>query len=245
MYKQAEQAYVKVLEIETLDDPELDEELYKVRVAQLQEMGFSRAQSETTIKQHHTVQASLESLFIYNNTNSDSNNVTKSESCSDEENNELDYNGNDDGSDYGGMDEYNSSHNSNGLGKKLWSTNGSANNYSNKLKSITNGNMIIKKSIETSKNNGFNSSSSSSSEHHVNNENTKPGAFTMNSGPPSTSLWIGNVDPSVTEETLIEMFSSFGLLTNVRCLPEKYCAFVNFKNKEDAHKALQNLQVCK
>lgn len=60
---------------------------------------------------------------------------------------------------------------------------------------------------------------------------------------PSISLWIGNVDPSVNEEILIEMFSSYGPLSNVRCLPEKYCAFVNFKIKEDAQKAMQNLQV--
>ena len=59
----------------------------------------------------------------------------------------------------------------------------------------------------------------------------------------STSLWIGNVDPSVTEDTLVGMFSSYGQLANVRCLPEKYCAFVNFKIKEDAQKAMLNLQV--
>ena len=60
---------------------------------------------------------------------------------------------------------------------------------------------------------------------------------------PSISLWIGNVDPNVTEETLTEMFSAYGPLTNVRCLPEKYCAFVNFRIKEDAQRAMQNLQV--
>ena len=59
----------------------------------------------------------------------------------------------------------------------------------------------------------------------------------------STSLWIGNIDPNVTEETLAEMFSEYGQLVNVRCLPEKYCAFVNFKHKEDANKSMLNLQV--
>lgn len=60
---------------------------------------------------------------------------------------------------------------------------------------------------------------------------------------PSTSLWVGNVDSSVTEEVLQEMFSAYGQLTNVRCLPEKYCAFVNFKSKDEANKAMLNLQV--
>ena len=59
----------------------------------------------------------------------------------------------------------------------------------------------------------------------------------------STSLWIGNVDPNVSEETLTQMFATFGPLTNVRCLPEKYCAFVNFKIKDDAQKAMLSLQV--
>ena len=59
----------------------------------------------------------------------------------------------------------------------------------------------------------------------------------------STSLWIGNVDPNVSEEALTQMFAAFGSLSNVRCLPEKYCAFVNFKLRDDANKAMQNLQV--
>lgn len=63
--------------------------------------------------------------------------------------------------------------------------------------------------------------------------------------PMSTSLWIGNVDPDVAQEELTEMFAAFGTLTNVRCLPEKFCAFINFKHKEDAARAMQTLQVTK
>lgn len=237
MYKDAEEAYIKVLEIENPDDPELDEELFKVRALQLQEMGFSKAQSESAIKNYVTVQASLESLFFYNNKNDKSN-----ESCSDIDNNEYDYNEND--SEYG--DENSNSNNSNGLNKKF-QTNLNINS-NNKLKSITNGNSINKKSnnINDSSNNNNSSNSSSSSQNYdllgssnglLNNEN-RPGNY----GQPSTSLWIGNVDPNVSEETLTSMFSNYGPLTNVRCLPEKYCAFVNFKSKDDAHKALQNLQ---
>jgi hypothetical protein len=36
MYKDAEEAYEKVLEIDNIDDPELEEELVKIRVLQLQ-----------------------------------------------------------------------------------------------------------------------------------------------------------------------------------------------------------------
>ena len=42
MYKEAEQAYEKVLEFENTDDPELEEELNKVRSLQLQVFKFQR-----------------------------------------------------------------------------------------------------------------------------------------------------------------------------------------------------------
>lgn len=107
----------------------------------------------------------------------------------------------------------------------------------NKLKLVTNGNKTDNKNSLTSKN--FNSSSSSNTSTGSTNNNHDE----KSNEQASTSLWIGNVDPGVTEDVLIEMFSNFGQLANVRCLPEKYCAFVNFKTKEDAQKAMNNLQV--
>lgn len=201
MYKEAEEAYEKVLEFENTDDPELEEELNKVRSLQLQEMGFSKTQSENAIRNHITVQAALESIFVY------TKNEKSNESCSDFEENEFDYTEND------------SEPEDENINKKFTNL-----------------------EIKTDKIN-FNSSSSSSSSSSSNYQN--PGTYSPNESTqqtPSTSLWIGNVDPSVTEEVLIEMFSQFGQLANVRCLPEKYCAFVNFKIKEDAYKAMQNLQ---
>lgn len=193
MYKEAEEAYEKVLEFENTDDPELEEELNKVRSLQLQEMGFSKLQSETAIRNNLTVQAALESIFVYTK---EKNNKCP-ESSSDIDENDFDYNEND---------------------------------SENEKKEKTN----------------FNSSSSSSSSttsYQANeNNNLENNGFGAQNQTPSTSLWIGNVDPDVTEEILFEMFSQYGQLANVRCLPEKYCAFVNFKIKEDAQKAMQNLQ---
>ncbi len=247
MYKEAEEAYLKVLDIENPDDPELDEELFKVRSFQLQEMGFSKTQSESAIKNYQTVQASLEALFknTQQTTSTTTNETDKSnESCSDIDNNEYDYNEND--SDY--ADDFNNNSNNNFNNKKQ-----NTNNGSNKLKTITNGNTI--KNSNRSNNSSNNSSNISNGSHNNdyysngnsnnnnNNNNENRPNHPVNNGQPSTSLWIGNVDPNVTEDTLIEMFSVYGQLANVRCLPEKYCAFVNFKTKDDAHKALQNLQV--
>ncbi|XP_005100007.2 uncharacterized protein LOC101855261 [Aplysia californica] len=57
-----------------------------------------------------------------------------------------------------------------------------------------------------------------------------------------TALWVGNVLPSVTEKRLNQLFSKFGQVTSVRPLPDKYCAFINFKTKEAAGRAMHQLQ---
>lgn len=57
-----------------------------------------------------------------------------------------------------------------------------------------------------------------------------------------TSLWVGNVLPEVPQDELVRMFSKFGKLQSVKCLPDKFCAFVNFTSKECAGKAMETLQ---
>lgn len=53
----------------------------------------------------------------------------------------------------------------------------------------------------------------------------------------SRSLWLGNVDPTVTEEEIRLVFEHFGLIENVRLLPAKECAFVNYFDLESAIRA--------
>lgn len=121
-----------------------------------------------------------------------------------------------------------------------------ANTSSNsKLKSISASNSINLK-IKTSGNHSSSSSTTNSieTERFIEyNSSTKSSLNSNSQTAPSTSLWIGNVDPNVNEEMLSDLFSQYGQLSNVRCLPDKYCAFVNFKAKEDAQRAMQNLQV--
>ncbi|RNA27845.1 Tetratricopeptide repeat 31 [Brachionus plicatilis] len=222
-YKEAEEAYETVSTIENIDDPELEEELYKVRSLQLQEMGFSKTQSESAIKSYGTVQAALEAILACCDTDK------SNESCSDIENNELDYGENEiDGEEV------------NPFAKKV-----EANTTSNtKLKSV-----LASSSIGLKIKTPGSQSSSSSTTNSIETEkfieftnNTKSSSNSNNQNSPSTSLWIGNVDPNVNEEMLSDLFSQYGQLSNVRCLPEKYCAFVNFKTKEDAQRAMLNLQ---
>lgn len=50
----------------------------------------------------------------------------------------------------------------------------------------------------------------------------------------SRSLWLGNVDPTVTEEEIRVVFEPFGIIENIRLLPAKECAFVNYFDLESA-----------
>ncbi len=59
---------------------------------------------------------------------------------------------------------------------------------------------------------------------------------------PSRSLWIGNIDSSLTSDHLSSIFSRFGVIESIRMLPEKECAFVNFNRLEDALSARDQLQ---
>lgn len=47
----------------------------------------------------------------------------------------------------------------------------------------------------------------------------------------------------ISATILTFVFNRYGPVTSVRTLPEKFCAFVNFKTKEAAGKAMQCLQV--
>lgn len=54
---------------------------------------------------------------------------------------------------------------------------------------------------------------------------------------PTRSLWIGNLDSSVTSEQLIRVFAPYGAIESLRLLPEKECGFVNFVDQADAIRA--------
>ncbi|EIW68956.1 hypothetical protein TREMEDRAFT_73973 [Tremella mesenterica DSM 1558] len=54
---------------------------------------------------------------------------------------------------------------------------------------------------------------------------------------PTRSLWIGNLDVSATNQSLLQVFMVYGAIESVRMLPEKTCAFVNFMDKADAVRA--------
>jgi len=62
-----------------------------------------------------------------------------------------------------------------------------------------------------------------------------------NSPPPTRNLWIGNI-VNVPESKLREVFGQFGVIEQVRMVPHKNCAFVNFSCLEEAIEARKQLQ---
>ncbi|KAJ2402405.1 hypothetical protein GGI23_000739 [Coemansia sp. RSA 2559] len=56
---------------------------------------------------------------------------------------------------------------------------------------------------------------------------------------PTRALWIGNIAPASTTETLSAAFEPFGTIDSVRVLNHKNCGFVNFVRMEDAVRAKQ------
>lgn len=63
---------------------------------------------------------------------------------------------------------------------------------------------------------------------------------------PCRSLWVGNINPEeVSERHLMQLFSRCGRVDNVRILPKRFCAFVNYDKAESATLALEKLQVGK
>lgn len=300
MYKEAEESYEKVLEIDDINDPELEEELFKTRSIQLQEMGFSKAQSELAIRNNGTVQAALEAILMYSDTVADKSN----ESCSDMDNNELDYNENDSengeeslsallnkklqptnlskqllkqqaaasasalasgGTKSGSTSPITSSSDASSSTSSMvtlnqpttttttttttTSTAPSAPSYLTTLlsnpRSTPQSPLAAQRSVAAATRPGKSQSPPTPSSHSNINNTNQSSSSSISSGSgnaATTSLWVGNVDSSVTEETLIELFSAYGNLTNVRCLPDKYCAFINYKTKDEAGRAMAALQ---
>lgn len=54
---------------------------------------------------------------------------------------------------------------------------------------------------------------------------------------PSRSLWIGQLDPTITKNELNNLFSKFGTIESIRILPDRECAFINYFGVEEALRA--------
>ncbi|PPD84014.1 hypothetical protein GOBAR_DD19060 [Gossypium barbadense] len=68
------------------------------------------------------------------------------------------------------------------------------------------------------------------------------GSSTQSDGDSSnTTIFVGGLDPNVTEEDLRQPFSQYGELVSVKIPVGKGCGFVRFANRNNAEEALQKL----
>lgn len=59
---------------------------------------------------------------------------------------------------------------------------------------------------------------------------------------PTRSLWIGNLDPEMTTQELLHIFHTYGAIESLRLLPDKECGFVNFVEKDNAIRAMDDVR---
>ncbi|XP_038045539.1 uncharacterized protein LOC119720084 [Patiria miniata] len=159
-FGEAETAFEHVLKLDKNCEDAV-EELHKVRVYRLMEMGFNRPQSDAAIRQYGSVQAALDALLT-NGVEGVINSFPDDVYISDEE-------------DY------------------------------------------ITETIERSK---------------------------LDSCNPLNlrSLWVGNLHSTISEKQLRDLFGPFGEIESLRRLPDRFCAFINYKRPEEAARALEQLQ---
>ncbi|KAH8950453.1 hypothetical protein BDL97_10G086100 [Sphagnum fallax] len=69
-----------------------------------------------------------------------------------------------------------------------------------------------------------------------------PQSFVSDSNPNNTTIFVGGLDPSVTDEELKAVFGQFGELVYVKIPVGKGCGFVQFTHRACAEEALQRVQ---
>mgnify|MGYP001810443733 CR=1 FL=1 len=258
-YREAEQSFLRLFELDESVEPELEDELVEVRVLQLQEMGFSRTQAENAFKKCSTIEDAIIEILKFSSPNScfDSSKSSNEQLKFYSSNNNSNYSGSDDfNDDDASCDSFETSDSDSKTSLKqqqqqqafLYEA-ANANKhlvdptvYDGDEKNDEDNEDDFKLVAPPNKKSNSNKKNNNTTD----NNGNKPYSDTSSSvdqNETQSSLWVGNVDPCVTEKELIDLFAPFGTLLNVRCLPEKYCAFINYKTKEEAAKAMQTLQV--
>lgn len=105
---------------------------------------------------------------------------------------------------------------------------------------LVNSNILTSSSNEVTSGNNLGNSSNN----HFPNPNFILSSHSNSNGNNNgRSLWIGNLDPSINEQELRQIFEKYGKIESIRILKSgEHCAFVNFERIESAELAKQQLQ---
>jgi len=68
-----------------------------------------------------------------------------------------------------------------------------------------------------------------------------PPVVASDNDPNNTTIFVGGLDPTVTDDMLRQLFGQFGELVHVKIPVGKRCGFVQFSNRASAEEALQML----
>jgi len=68
-----------------------------------------------------------------------------------------------------------------------------------------------------------------------------PMPMSANGGQPCTTVWVGGLTDSTTEDDLTKFFGCFGTLDNVKLLPAKNCAFIRYTTIPEAIAAFHGM----
>lgn len=223
-YAEAEKCYLHVLSLDSTC-PDAKVELALVRALQLTEMGFGRQAAQKAIQECDSVQAALDALL--------SNQITDT-TIQDGENN----------------DDF--SNNNKEKHKEQFQKTKSKNSNLSGQPSSTSTSKQQQQSIAKRQQKQQTPLPPIPQHHYEQSqkqvllnkqqESTKMKWVGPRNPDGLTSLWVGNVLPEVKQEHLHKMFSKYGQVQSVKSIPEKFCAFINFVDKECAGKAMQNLQ---
>ena len=66
-------------------------------------------------------------------------------------------------------------------------------------------------------------------------------SYSLDLSSTSKSLWIGNLDSSITPQDLLSLFTPFGPVESFRLFPDRDSAFINFMSMDDAARAKETL----
>ncbi|KAK3921232.1 Stress-induced-phosphoprotein 1 [Frankliniella fusca] len=208
----AEKSFEKVLELD-VDCKDAMDELLNIRMLRLTEMGFSRKEAFAALKKHSTLEAAVEVLMSNETLNTDLDEV--------EDQINLVYHSDEDIA-------------WDNIGDHESTDNDENNSYFQHITQAQN--------IQYNQHSSLPGQNFEDDIDSLNKISKKQAAMDPSNPNRCVSIWVGNIEDSVSEKTLNDEFSRFGDILSIRMLPSSHCAFINFKDSKAPGPAMAAMQ---